>query len=181
MNKGLMTQRTCAECGMTMRACNLARHQRYRHDPTYVRPSRTKDYRRTHRGTYYRKMERLHQQEVEWAKQRTLYIVHLSRPDGLGRLHYMGSTDDLRARLRLHAAGNGSAMLAWCKAEGITFALTWAAAGSRNDERYIKQNRRLAELCTQCRPTALAKRAAKARVWRRTRKGSVTDASASNA
>lgn len=167
VNPGLMIRRACEVCGMEMRACNLARHKRYRHDPTYVRPSRTKEYRATHRGTYYGKMERLRQREVEMSKVRTLYIVHLSRKIADHAQHYMGSTENLQARLKDHMAGRGSAMLAWARAEGISFALTYAAAGSRNDERYIKDNRKLAELCSICRPFALAKRAAQAREYRK--------------
>lgn len=158
---GMMQTGPCPDCGQVMRLCNIARHRRFRHDPTYVRPSRMTEYRRVHRTQAWTMRQDRHGYYAGDAGE--LYVIHFARPISDHAGHYMGWTQNLAGRLVAHAQGLGSRLTREAYQQGISFALTWTAPGDRNTERRIKANRKLAELCSICRGEALSRRAEKAR------------------
>lgn len=168
---GMMQTGECPDCGMVMRLCNLSRHRRYRHDPSYVRPSRMTEYRRVHRTQAW--TMRQDRRGYYANDSGTLYLIHFARPVSDHAGHYMGWTSNLAGRLVAHAQGMGSRLTREAYRQGIRFALTWTAPGDRSRERYVKANRRLGELCSLCREERLSRRAAKARADRRQAKGAV--------
>lgn len=168
---GMMSTDACPVCGRVMRKCNLARHARRRHDPTYVPASRTAEYRRTHRTPVWGLLR--DRKRYYAAEPGTLYLIHFARPISGHAGHYMGWTDNLQGRLVAHATGMGSKLTREARRQRIAFALTWTGRGTRNDEQAIKKNRKLAELCSLCRDDALAKRAARMRAWRTTKEVAV--------
>ena len=84
-----------------------------------------------------------------------IYTVHLHRPlGGAGRngaQHYTGWTRDLAGRLADHAAGRGSAMLAYCKQAGIGWHVGALRRGTPDDERRLKRQHGAARWCWTCR------------------------------
>jgi predicted GIY-YIG superfamily endonuclease len=83
-----------------------------------------------------------------------VYLLHLSKPVNAARpaRHYLGSADDLPARLAQHASGRGARMLAAAAARGIGWEVARTWDGGRPLERRLK-NRKNAprELCPLCR------------------------------
>jgi predicted GIY-YIG superfamily endonuclease len=61
---------------------------------------------------------------------RTVYLLHFERPYRHAR-HYLGSAEDLEARLALHRAGREARLLEVIAGAGIGFvvARTWEGAG----------------------------------------------------
>ena len=84
----------------------------------------------------------------------TVYLLHFSAPYKHA-LHYTGWTDDLAARLAVHAAGRGARLLAVAKAAGITFAVARTRPGTRADERAIKHAGGARRYCPLCTPRPL--------------------------
>jgi predicted GIY-YIG superfamily endonuclease len=85
----------------------------------------------------------------------TIYLLHLEAPVNPRRpaRHYLGITDDLPARLALHASGRGAKMLAAAVRRGIGWevARTWPD-GDRALERRLKRWKNAAkDLCPVCR------------------------------
>ncbi len=87
----------------------------------------------------------------------TVYLIHFDRPytspNGKKTVrHYLGSTDDLPARLARHKAGNGARLMEVITAAGIPWHLDriWAEGG-RELERRLKRYHKAAQLCTACR------------------------------
>jgi predicted GIY-YIG superfamily endonuclease len=80
----------------------------------------------------------------------TIYLLHFSEPLKHAR-HYLGWTDDLPTRLRRHARGRGSKLMAAVVAAGITFEVvrTWTEV-TRHDERRLKMNSHVPRKCPVC-------------------------------
>lgn len=93
----------------------------------------------------------------------TVYLLHFDQPYRHAR-HYLGWTQNLAARLAVHAAGHGARLLQVVSAEGITWTLarTWPGV-PRLRERQLKRMGGAARRCPLCgvhprpdRPVALA-------------------------
>jgi predicted GIY-YIG superfamily endonuclease len=77
-----------------------------------------------------------------------IYLIHFhQRYQHAG--HYLGWTEDLVARLTLHAAGRGARLLRVIKDEGIGWELARTWEGDRHRERQLKQ-RGHARCCPIC-------------------------------
>lgn len=82
----------------------------------------------------------------------TVYLLHFSAPYRHAR-HYTGYTDNLLARLAVHATGHGARLIAVARAAGITFTLARIRVGTRADERSIKKAGGARRYCPLCTPT----------------------------
>ncbi|KPK21303.1 MAG: hypothetical protein AMJ76_02945 [Dehalococcoidia bacterium SM23_28_1] len=80
-----------------------------------------------------------------------VYLIHFD-----SRLkhaqHYVGYTDNLGARLKLHAAGNGSPLMRAVVEAGIPWHVTRTWHGDRTLERRIKDQHNTPRLCPACNP-----------------------------
>jgi predicted GIY-YIG superfamily endonuclease len=86
-----------------------------------------------------------------------LYLLHFDRPLAHAQ-HYLGFTEDLETRLRLHANPNGSSnhrLMQVIYELGIGFTLARAWSGDRSAERKLKQRHEGRRLCPLCNPRAL--------------------------
>lgn len=86
-----------------------------------------------------------------------IYLLHFDRPLAHAQ-HYLGFTDDLETRLRLHANPNGSShhrLMQVIHEQGIGFVLARAWSGDRTQERLLKQRKEGRRLCPICNPAAL--------------------------
>jgi predicted GIY-YIG superfamily endonuclease len=79
----------------------------------------------------------------------TVYLLHFDRPYEHAK-HYIGWTDDLEARLGLHAKGQGARLLAVVKAAGIGWQLARTWTGDRHRERQIKNQGGASRCCPLC-------------------------------
>ena len=84
-----------------------------------------------------------------------VYLLHFYLPYKHAR-HYLGSTDDLTARLHQHATGRGARLLAVASAAGIHWTLVRAWPGDRTRERKLKNHHRRA-LCPLCTPRSFTR------------------------
>lgn len=86
----------------------------------------------------------------------SVYLLHFDRRLSDHAGHYLGSADNVPARLADHRAGQGAKLTAAAVAAGIslTIARTWP--GGRAAERHIKGraigSRGLARYCPVCHP-----------------------------
>ena len=99
----------------------------------------------------------------------TIYLLHFSekyRHAG----HYIGWADDLTARLAQHANGQGACLLSVITAAGLSFECVRTWAGTRHDERRLKNRRCAPLLCPVCQEERAARRRAQARTAYRRRK-----------
>jgi predicted GIY-YIG superfamily endonuclease len=87
----------------------------------------------------------------------TVYLIHfdrpigdLSNPHGQAR-HYLGSTDDLEERLKAHAGGNGSKIMAEVARQGIGWKVVRTWPGGRGKEKELKRQKNNPRLCPVCR------------------------------
>lgn len=78
-----------------------------------------------------------------------IYTLHLDRPFGHAK-HYTGWTARLENRLREHAAGRGSRLLAAARAAGIGWSLASLEVGDRFRERVLKTRGGAARRCPVC-------------------------------
>jgi predicted GIY-YIG superfamily endonuclease len=88
----------------------------------------------------------------------TIYLLHLDTPLAHSK-HYLGSADDLDARLERHAQGDGARMLAVCRERGITWRLARTWEGGRRLERRLKNFKNTPRLCPVCSGDAALGRA----------------------
>ena len=79
----------------------------------------------------------------------TVYLLHFGRPYQHAR-HYTGWAADLPARLRSHAAGQGSRLLAVVQAQGIGWSLARTWSGDRHRERQLKRQGGASRRCPMC-------------------------------
>jgi predicted GIY-YIG superfamily endonuclease len=65
---------------------------------------------------------------------RLVYLIHFARPYQHAR-HYVGSTDNLDARLADHAAGRGARLMEVVTQAGIEWSCVRTWEGGRTEER----------------------------------------------
>jgi predicted GIY-YIG superfamily endonuclease len=90
-----------------------------------------------------------------------VYLLHFSAPYCHAQ-HYMGTTDDLDARLVLHMTGRGARLVEVIVNAGLSFTLARTWKGGRRLERQLKRRHEAPRLCPICR----AERAAAERLAR---------------
>lgn len=83
-----------------------------------------------------------------------VYLLHFDKPYKHAR-HYLGSTDDLPARLERHRAGNGARLIEVISAAGIGFVLARTWEGGRKLERRLKNWHNSPDLCPICKAQRL--------------------------
>ena len=102
----------------------------------------------------------------------TVYLIHLDRKVHHAQ-HYLGSADDLEARIAEHAAstweelaapcstpaggvrrgqttGKGNPLLAYANARGVTWRVARIWPGDRRQERRLKNYKKAPRLCPIC-------------------------------
>ena len=78
-----------------------------------------------------------------------VYLIHFrKRYRHAG--HYLGSADDLEARLAKHAAGQGARLMAVVKEAGIEWELARTWPGGRARERQLKKQLGASRMCPLC-------------------------------
>jgi predicted GIY-YIG superfamily endonuclease len=80
------------------------------------------------------------------------YLLHFSRPYGAGSRpqHYLGSAENLPARVKEHRSGQGARLTAVVIEAGITFEVVRTWEGGRATERKLKKRRCPKRLCPLC-------------------------------
>ncbi len=78
------------------------------------------------------------------------YLLHFDRRYKQAG-HYLGSTTDLQARLKQHAAGNGARLLQVVAQVGIKWRLVQTWPGGRDVERRLKRQKNSPRFCPICR------------------------------
>jgi predicted GIY-YIG superfamily endonuclease len=78
-----------------------------------------------------------------------VYLLHFSEPYKHAR-HYTGTSKNVQARLRQHAAGRGARLLAVVQAAGITWELARVWPGGRARERQLKRQGGASRHCPLC-------------------------------
>ena len=81
-----------------------------------------------------------------------VYLLHFNAPYFHAR-HYLGYTEDLPGRIKIHNSGNGSPLIRSIVAAGIGFELarTWLDK-NRTYERRIKDQHNAPRFCPICNP-----------------------------
>ena len=80
----------------------------------------------------------------------TVYLLHFETPYHHAQ-HYLGSTDNLDARLAEHRAGRGARLTQVIKNAGISFSLARTWSGGREQERRLKRWKKSGDLCPICK------------------------------
>ena len=80
-----------------------------------------------------------------------VYLLHFDRPYKHAR-HYLGSSDDVPARIEAHRRGNGARLMEVVTAAGISFHLARVWDGGREEERRLKAQHNSPRLCPICNP-----------------------------
>ena len=86
----------------------------------------------------------------------TVYLLHFSRPIGnpantRGQAqHYIGSAEDLEARLQEHRSGRGAKITAYLAASGIDWKCVRIWDGGRRQEKKLKARHNATRLCPVC-------------------------------
>ena len=78
-----------------------------------------------------------------------VYLIHFAKRYRHAG-HYLGSADDLEARLARHAAGQGARLMAVVKEAGIEWELARTWPGGRARERQLKRQGDAARMCPLC-------------------------------
>jgi predicted GIY-YIG superfamily endonuclease len=81
-----------------------------------------------------------------------VYLLHLSEPLAGHARHYLGSAEDVEARLLRHASGHGAKMLRACRLNGIDWMLVRTWEGGRELERQLKRRHNSGVFCPICSP-----------------------------
>jgi hypothetical protein len=85
-----------------------------------------------------------------------VYLLHFSRSLAHAQ-HYMGFSDDVAERLRVHASPSESShhrLMEVIREQGITFSLVRLWSGGRDFERSLKRRKEGRRLCPVCNPFA---------------------------
>jgi predicted GIY-YIG superfamily endonuclease len=82
---------------------------------------------------------------------RCCYLLHFSKAYKHAR-HYLGSADDLLARLDQHNAGHGARLTQVVREAGIDLILARTWPGDRSFERRLKRQHNSPRLCPICHP-----------------------------
>ena len=80
----------------------------------------------------------------------TVYLIHFDTPYKHAR-HYLGSADDVEARLAQHRSGNGARLMEVVGKAGISWRLARTWDGGRDQERRLKRQKHGPRLCPICR------------------------------
>jgi predicted GIY-YIG superfamily endonuclease len=80
----------------------------------------------------------------------TVYLLHFSHPYHHAQ-HYLGSTNNLDARLAEHRTGQGARLTQVIRDAGIQFTLARTWEGGRDLERRLKRWHKSPELCPICK------------------------------
>ena len=87
-----------------------------------------------------------------------VYLIHFDkryapegRPGDKHAGHYLGSADDLNARLERHRAGNGARLMQVITEAGITWRVARTWEGGRELERKLKNWHNSPKLCPICK------------------------------
>ena len=83
----------------------------------------------------------------------TVYLIHFDQKLAHAQ-HYLGSADDLQARLACHRSGNGARLMEVITEQGIPWRLARTWPGNRKLERELKRQKGSPRLCPICNPTA---------------------------
>lgn len=83
----------------------------------------------------------------------TVYLIHFETKLAHAQ-HYLGSTDDLEARLACHRQGNGARLMEVVTEQGIAWRLARTWPGGRNQECALKRYKKSPRLCPICDPHA---------------------------
>jgi predicted GIY-YIG superfamily endonuclease len=79
------------------------------------------------------------------------YLLHFSKPYKHAK-HYLGTTQDLLARLQLHDAGKGARLTQVVREAGIDLQLVRTWPGNRTLELKLKRQHNSPRLCPICNP-----------------------------
>ena len=81
-----------------------------------------------------------------------VYLLHFSQPINPNHpcRHYLGTADDLDARIAEHRAGTGARLTQVAKERGITFVIARTWEGGRKLERQLKRRHAGPRLCPIC-------------------------------
>ena len=82
-----------------------------------------------------------------------VYLLHFTEPYRHAR-HYLGSADDVAARIEAHTNGRGARLTQVCIEHGIGFDLVRTWQGGRDIERRLKRFKKATLLCPVCNPNA---------------------------
>jgi predicted GIY-YIG superfamily endonuclease len=84
----------------------------------------------------------------------TVYLLHFDRPisDLHTCQHYLGSADDINARLGQHLAGHGSRLTQVAIGRGIGWQVARLWRGGKGKERHLKNQKNGPRLCPICNP-----------------------------
>jgi len=78
-----------------------------------------------------------------------VYLIHFEHPYKHAR-HYLGSTNDLQARLQHHQAGTGARLMEVVTKAGIRWHVSRTWQGGRDVERALKTWKNSPKLCPTC-------------------------------
>lgn len=81
----------------------------------------------------------------------TVYLIHFNQKLHHAQ-HYLGSSDDLAARLDVHRNGHGARLIQVITALGISWQLARTWPGGRQLERRLKNQKNGPRLCPICNP-----------------------------
>ena len=79
----------------------------------------------------------------------TVYLLHFATKLAHAQ-HYLGSTDDLEARLACHRSGTGARLMQVITEQGIAWHLARTWPGGRRQERMLKRYKASPRLCPIC-------------------------------
>ena|SRR5579864_3377871 len=83
-----------------------------------------------------------------------VYLLHFSARLSGHAQHYLGSADDIPARLADHESGRGARIMAAAKAAGLTWVVARTWPGGRTAERHLKGRKigshELRGYCPEC-------------------------------
>jgi predicted GIY-YIG superfamily endonuclease len=84
----------------------------------------------------------------------TVYLLHFDEPisDRHTCQHYLGSGDDVNARLGDHLAGRGARLTRVALERGISWRVARLWQGGRRKERLLKRQKNGPRLCPICNP-----------------------------
>ena len=81
----------------------------------------------------------------------TCYLLHFSRPYKHAK-HYLGTAEDVQARLEQHRAGHAARLTQVVVEAGIELDLVRTWPGGRAKERQLKRQKHGPRLCPVCHP-----------------------------
>lgn len=86
-----------------------------------------------------------------------VYLLHFLSPIAPGRhttQHYIGTAEDLAARIQAHSLGHGARLVQVALERGIKFQVVRVWHGGRPFERRLKNGKNAPVLCPICNPQA---------------------------